>query len=100
MSELGESLPPLVRSPGQAAPAGLMGVLEERVQSLVDRFRDARKTIEELQGAVEERDAQLANLKQRTGDADKLRRELKKRVNRLLDQVRELEKSHAEDRAE
>ena len=100
MSELRESFEPSAQSAARAGSGGLVGLLEERVTSLVDRFSEAKKMIDELQSALEERDTRLSVLTQRTDEADALRRDLKKRVNRLLDQVRRLERVHGEDRAE
>jgi chromosome segregation ATPase len=99
MSELRESFEPSASPAARPGSGGLVGLLEERVTALVDRFREAKKTIDELQSALEERDTRLSDLTQRTDEADALRRDLKKRVNRLLDQVRRLEKVHGEDRA-
>ena len=103
MSEVGESLGRVhLDGPAAAAPmvANLVTLLEERVASLVERHRDARKRIEELSAALEEREATIADLSRRAGQDAELKQELRGRVGRLIEAVGELEQLRPEGRAE
>jgi len=93
MSDLGEAPDPWLGGDGASPqPAvGLIITLEARVVALVERHREARKTIEELQLALEERDAQLAELARRMDDHEQLRGQVRERVSGLIERVKQLE---------
>ena len=90
MRDVRESLPPASSSEGLRA-GSLFDLLEERVASLVERQRDARKSVEELDAQIEERDALVAALKEQLAAADDLKRDLHERVSRLIARIDALE---------
>lgn len=93
MSDLGEAPDPWLAGDG-ASPqpeVGLITTLEARVVALVERHREARKTIDELQLALEERDARLAELARRVEDHEQLRGRVRERVAGLIERVKQLE---------
>lgn len=83
-----------------SASGSLLAILEQRIEGLVERFRGARKTIEELQSALEEREVQISELAGNAREMDKLKADLRKRVTGLIAQVNELERMQAEEVAE
>ena len=95
MSDLGESLEPWGMdqpSPELAAASeGLMPVLEERVSGLVSRHREARQQVESLRSELEARDARIAELTKQVGSDEQLRGELRERLGRVIERVRQLE---------
>lgn len=95
MSDLGESLEPWAMdqpSPETAAVSdGLIPVLEERVSGLVVRHREARQQLESLRGELQARDARIAELTKQVGSDEQLRTELRERLGRVIERVRELE---------
>lgn len=93
MSDLGESLEPwAMDQPGTAAVSdGLIPVLEERVSGLVVRHREATQQLESLRGELEARDARIAELTKQVGSDEQLRTELRERLGRVIERVRELE---------
>ena len=95
MSDLGESLEPWAMdqpSPETAVVSdGLMPVLEERVSALVARHREARQQVESLRSELASRDARIAELTKQVGSDEQLRSELRERLGRVIDRVRELE---------
>ena len=70
------------------------------IEALVERHREATRTIGQLRAALADRDASLATLEGRGEAAEKLRAELRGRVGRLIEQVGELERAHGEGVAE
>ena len=95
MSDLGESLEPWAMdqpSPETAvASDGLMPVLEERVSALVVRHREARQLVESLRSELAARDARITELTKQVGSDEQLRSELRERLGRVIDRVRQLE---------
>ncbi len=78
----------------------LVDLLEERIASLVERHRDARKRIQELQDALDERDTRIDELEAGARGQGELRGELRERVSQLIDQIAELEQQQGEARPE
>ncbi|MCE2392237.1 MAG: hypothetical protein J4G09_12260 [Proteobacteria bacterium] len=79
----------------------LLGVLERRVEELLDRHREALSSIEDLQAQLAERGREVERL---AGEAAALRRvrdEVQGRVDGLIARVDEIEKlSTPDDRVE
>jgi len=95
MSEVGGTYGAAVRKGAAAAaqPAvHLVSLLEERIASLVERHRDSRKRIEELEAALAERAARIDDLTDEAGEQQRLRAQARERVTRLIEQVAEFEK--------
>jgi predicted nuclease with TOPRIM domain len=69
----------------------LVGLLEERVGGLVDRYRGAQKGAEELRSRLDAAEAEIGALHARIEEADRLRAALRERVESMIDQVRRLE---------
>lgn len=69
----------------------LVGLLEERVGGLVDRYRGAQKGAEELRSRLDAAEAEISGLHARIEEADRLRAALRERVESMIDQVRRLE---------
>ena len=93
MSDLGEAPDPWFGGDGASPqPAvGLITTLEARVVALVERHREARKTIEELQQALEEREARLADLSRRVDDHEQVRGQVRQRISGLVERLKQLE---------
>lgn len=81
---------------GPAANGSLMSVLEERVGGLVDRYRGAQKSADELRSRLDAAEAELSALHARVEEAERLRGALRERVQSLIDQVERLEAAAAE----
>jgi predicted nuclease with TOPRIM domain len=71
----------------------LVGVLEERVTGLVDRYRGVQKGAEELRSRLDAAEADISALHARIEEADNLRGALRERIQLLIDQVRRLEEA-------
>ena len=69
----------------------LVSLLEERIASLVERHRDSRKRVEELEASLAEREERIAELTRQAGEQQRVRAEARDRVTRLIEQVAELE---------
>jgi uncharacterized coiled-coil protein SlyX len=85
---------PLLRSVrvNRALPDGaLMLALEERITSLVERHREALKTIEELRIQLEERDAEIHGLSGRLERRDRMQDELRARLDRLIERIGQMQ---------
>ncbi len=80
-------------SVGAAQPAvQLLSLLEERIASSVERHRDSRKRIEDLEAALAEHEAHIAELTGRATEQQRVRAEARERVTRLIERVAELER--------
>lgn len=90
MSNLASSLPRTARV-ARGVDADLLPTLEERITSLVERHREALKTIEELRMQLQERDAEVHALAQRLERRDRLQEELRARVDRLIERIVEMQ---------
>ena len=84
------------RLPRPGGTGDLIGVLEERVTGLVDRYRGSQKGAEELRSRLDAAEAELGALHARLEETERLRGELRDRVVLLIDQVRRIEDSAAE----
>ncbi|MBW2279663.1 MAG: hypothetical protein JRG82_02885 [Deltaproteobacteria bacterium] len=84
-------------APPESRPIDLIGLLEERIHGLVDRYRGAQKGAEELRTRLDSAEADLGLLQARVEESDRLREELRGRVQSLIDQVRRLETASAGD---
>ncbi len=95
MSEVSEIYGTALRE-GSAAAARpavhLVSLLEERIASLVERHRDSRKRVEELEAALAEREARIGELTHQAGEQQRVRAEARERVTRLIGRVAELER--------
>jgi uncharacterized coiled-coil protein SlyX len=70
----------------------LVSLLEERIGALLERHRDSRQRVEELEAALAERDARIEELTEQSGEQQRIRAEARERVTRLIAQVADLEK--------
>lgn len=77
--------------PRGARSVNLVGLLEERVGGLVDRYRGAQKGAEELRSRLDAAEAEISALHARVEEADRLRAALRERVESMIEQVRRLE---------
>ena len=73
----------------------LLAVLEERLASLVERHREALKTIEELESQLVESSARMAELERRFDARDGLRREARSRMQAAIGRLEEIESALA-----
>lgn len=91
MSDLSESL--RVPEPDTLALAGLdlVSLLEQRVASLVERYRGAQKNADERATELELLDERLRALEARVEADERLRGELRVRVAGLIDRVKRME---------
>ena len=92
MTEHAEHLQPSRDSGAGTSDADLIGVLATRVESLVERFRAAQIRIEELDEQLAERDRWIRELTQKQEVAARRRKDARKRVDRLIEQVERLER--------
>jgi uncharacterized coiled-coil protein SlyX len=75
----------------RALEGDLMLSLEERITSLVERHREALKTIEELQIQLQQRDAEVNALSQRLESRDGVQDELRMRLDRLIERIGQMQ---------
>ena len=93
MTEPAEHLQPS-RSSGGSPPEGdLLGLLTTRVESLVERFRAAQQRIKDLDAKLAERERFIGELKQAQEASKRRRRDVRKRIDRLIAQVERLERT-------
>lgn len=74
-----------------ALDGDLMLSLEERITSLVERHREALKTIDELRTQLQERDTEVHGLAQRLESRDQLHDELRARLDRLIERISQMQ---------
>ncbi len=91
MSDVGEMLHHAAHP-----PVDLISLLEERIHGLVERYRGAQKGTDELRSRLESAETEMGLLQARVEEADRLRQELRQRVQSLIEQVRRLESAAAE----
>src|SRR5262245_35024719 len=91
MSNLASSLPRSARVTRGVAEGDLMRSLEERITSLVERHREALKTIEELRTQLQDRDSELQLLSQRLESRERLQEELRVRLDRLIERIGQMQ---------
>ncbi len=77
---------------------GLFGLLEERIASLLERFHQALKRIEDLEMELAERDARATSVERRADELrgrlegeQRRREELRERTGRLIEELARLE---------
>ncbi len=92
MTEHAEHLQPSPDARAEISDADLIGVLAARVESLVERFRAAQIRIEELDEQLAERDRWIRELTQKQEGSERCRKDIRKRVDRLIEQVERLER--------
>ncbi len=92
MTEHAEHLQPSRDSGAGISDGDLIGVLATRVESLVERFRAAQIRIEELDEQLAERDRWIRELTQKQEGSERRRKDIRKRVDRLIVQVERLER--------
>ena len=91
MSNFATPLPRSARVNRAVADGDLMLSLEERITSLVERHREALKTIEELQILLQQRDAEVNALSQRLENRDRVQDELRMRLDRLIERIGQMQ---------
>jgi chromosome segregation ATPase len=91
MSNFATPLPRSARLNRGAADGDLMLSLEERITSLVERHREALKTIEELRMQLQQRDAEVNALSQRVEQRERVQDELRVRLDRLIDRIAQMQ---------
>ena len=91
MSNFATPLPRSARANRGAVDGDLMVSLEERITSLVERHREALKTIEELRTQLQERDAEVNALSQRLDQRDRVQDELRARLDRLIERIGQMQ---------
>jgi len=69
----------------------LLAALEERLTVLVERHREALKTIEELKEQLDERDSRIGQLSRFLEQRDVLRAQVRDRLDGLIDRVAQVE---------
>lgn len=69
----------------------LVAVLEERLASLVERHREALKTIEELQTQLQDRRTQISELSRRVEQDEVLRDEARVRLVGVIERLIQVE---------
>ena len=93
MTESAEHLQPSRGSGGSPPGGDLIGLLTTRVESLVERFRAAQQRIRDLDAKLAERDRCIGELKQAQEASKRRRRDVRKRIDRLIAQVGRLERA-------
>ncbi len=69
----------------------LVGLLEGKVARLVERYRDARKTIEDLRGQLKDREQRIGELTDRVYTLGRVRDVARKRLDTLIAEVDRME---------
>jgi len=95
MSNVGETLQATDFGSRSGNGAELIAILEERVGSLVERHRKALQTIAELRQRVDRAESRLSALKGDSQSREDSRQLLHQRLTRLIDRIRELERTYA-----
>jgi chromosome segregation ATPase len=91
MSNLASSLPRSVRVNRGVVDGDLMLSLEERITSLVERHREALKTIEELRTQLQDRDSEIGSLSERLERRERLQEDLRARLDRLIERIGQMQ---------
>ncbi len=91
MSNFATPLPRSAHVNRGAVDGDLMVSLEERITSLVERHREALKTIEELRIQLQERDAEVHGLAQRLEQRERVQDELRSRLDQLIDRIGQMQ---------
>lgn len=99
MTQPSEALASSGRARSDPASADLLGVLEQRLERLVDRYREGRRTVQELRGLLKERDKRIGELNDKVYALARLRTDARKHVDRLLGELERLERQDGRGRA-
>jgi chromosome segregation ATPase len=91
MSNLASSLPRSARVNRGVVDGDLMLSLEERITSLVERHREALKTIEELRTQLQDRDSEIGSLSERLERRERLQEDLRARLDRLIERIGQMQ---------
>jgi uncharacterized coiled-coil protein SlyX len=91
MSNFATPLPRSARANRGSVDGDPIVSLEERITSLVERHREALKTIEELRTQLLERDAEAIALSQRLDQRDRVQDELRARLDRLIERIGQMQ---------
>lgn len=75
----------------EGCAADLFGALEEKVTRLVERHREARKTIQDLRAQLRERERQIGELTEKAYTLGRVRDEAQKRLDALIDEIDHLQ---------
>ena len=84
---------------GDAFGADLIELLERRVAALVDSYRKAKLTTQDLRGKVAERDQRIRELTKRMESSKRVRGAVRKRIQTLMAEVEKLERAGARQAA-
>ncbi len=90
MNESADGVGPIGSVSGGAS-LDLIDLLEERVARLVERHREARKTISDLRGQLKERESRIGDLTDKVYTLGRVRDEAHKRVDELISRIDRLE---------
>lgn len=78
-------------APTERGAVDLVGLLEERVARLVERHRDARKTIQDMRGQLKDREQRIGELTDRIYTLGRVRDDARKRLEALIAQIDRME---------
>jgi chromosome segregation ATPase len=92
MSEQADGLRAPASPSARAGASDLLVLLEERIARLIERHRDARRTIAELRSQLKERDRRVGELNERVYALGRVRADARKRVDRLIAELERLER--------
>ena len=92
MNETADHLAPLVAPDYEDSGKDLFGVLEQRIEALVDRHREAVDKIEDLRAQVVERDRRISELNGQVATLQRVRNEVLRRVEGLITRVDGIER--------
>jgi len=95
MSNGGETLQSTDLESWSGNGAELVTTLEERVGSLVERHREALQTIDELRQRLGQAESRLKTVETDAQSHEDSRQLLHQRVTKLIDRIRELERTYA-----
>ena len=93
MPDPAEHRPPSRGSGDSSLGGDLVAILATRVESLVERFRAAQSKLEALDGQLMERNRQIRELSEELKASTQLKRDVQKRINRLVAHVERLERA-------
>ena len=77
--------------PAERGTVDLVGLLEEKVARLVERHREARKTIQDMRVQLKEREQRIGELTDRVYTLGRVRDDARKRLEALIAQIDRLE---------
>ena len=69
----------------------LLGLLEQRVSALVQRYGEARQTIQELRTHLKDREKRIGELNEKVYALTRLKADVAKRIDRLIGEIEKLE---------